>query len=175
MSNSVLYLARHATPDWFVKNIPYDTPPGPPLVPQGEQEAAQLAAWLANRGIHRLEASPMLRARQTADIVGQHLQLPVVMAADVTEWRRGEPTADLQARMQRYYANWLAADWGPSVVITHGGPIDYFLKSLGVPETVLAPLRPQFDHGNPVPCAGVWQVSPAGCDLVFVPTVPVSV
>ncbi len=175
MSNSVLYLARHATPDWSVKDIPYDTPPGPPLVPQGEQEAAQMAAWLASRGIQRLETSPMLRARQTAEIVSRHLQLPVVTAADVIEWRRGESTVDLQARMQRYYAAWQAAGWGPSVVVSHGGPIDYFLRWLGVSEVTLGPLRRQFDHGNPIPCAGVWQISPAGCELVFVPNVPVGI
>ena len=38
-AQQVLYLARHATPDWNMRDIRYDIPPGPPLVPQGEEEA----------------------------------------------------------------------------------------------------------------------------------------
>lgn len=42
----VVFLARHGTPDWNMPGIRYDIPPGPPLVPQGEEEAAKLASPL---------------------------------------------------------------------------------------------------------------------------------
>ena len=170
MPTTILFLVRHATPDWNRKDIPYDTPPGPPLAPQGEQEAAQLAVWLAGQGIQRLYTSPMLRARQTAGIIGDHLRLPAVEVAGVTEAREGETRAAVEERMWRFYehvgANGAA---GATAVVSHGGPIDVLLQRLGVTEAILAPLRQRFDHRNPVPCAGAWAVTERGCELVFAP------
>ena len=36
-----VYLVRHATPDWSLKDIPYHLPPGPPLTSVGDKEAAE--------------------------------------------------------------------------------------------------------------------------------------
>lgn len=165
-----LYLARHATPDWNRKDIPYDTPPGPPLAPQGEQEAAQLGAWLAGQDVQRLYTSPMLRARQTASIVSAHLHLPVHEMPDVIESRRGERREAVEERMWRFYAHVCAnGAGGATVVVSHGFPIDVLLHKLGVPETTLTQMRQRFDHHNPVPCAGAWAITDRGCELVFTP------
>ena len=43
VATPIVYLARHATPDWNRKDIRYDVAPGPDLVAQGEAEAARPA------------------------------------------------------------------------------------------------------------------------------------
>ena len=58
---AMLYLARHATPDWNMRDIRYDIPPGPPLVPQGEAEAAQLGEFLRQAGVVQIYVSPLVR------------------------------------------------------------------------------------------------------------------
>lgn len=170
----VLYLARHATPDWDRKDIPYDIPPGPPLVPQGEAEAAQLAAWLSGRGLRHLYTSPMLRARQTALIVGGILALPLIASPDIIESRRGETFESIQERMKRFYAGVLANGDGPAAAVSHGFPVEVLLQSLGVSAIEMAPLRERFDHRNIIPCAGAWEIdlsSPQAprCTLAFTP------
>ena len=65
---------------------------------------------------------------------------------------------------------------GPVARFSHGGPILALLSALGIDDPTLETLR-IYDHRNPLPPAGVWQVSPgdtgAQADrdlrLVFVP------
>ncbi len=171
-----LYLARHATPDWDRKDIRYDIPPGPPLVRQGEQEAESLAVWLAGRGIRQLYASPMLRAQQTATIVSEVLGLAIITTPDIVESRKGETYEAILTRMSRFYAQ-LQADGSDGAVaaVSHGFPIEVLLRHLGLGEERMAPLRQRFDHRNVVPCAGVWEIAPVGCNLAFTPELPVMV
>lgn len=170
----VLYLTRHATPDRSRTDIPYDTPPGPPLVPQGEAEAGQLAAWLSGRGIGRVYASPMLRAWQTAEIVSGALGVPLVAAPELIETRKGEALEAIQARVQRFYATIMADGDEPVAAVSHGSPIEVLLQSLGVSAAELAPLRQRFDYRNVIACAGAWEIDLASpqaprCTLAFVP------
>ncbi len=72
-----IYLARHASPDWNRKDIPYHIPPGPPLTPQGRLEAAALGAFLRPAGVSTIASSPLERCQHTAQIVGAALGLPV--------------------------------------------------------------------------------------------------
>ncbi|MBX7235598.1 MAG: histidine phosphatase family protein [Caldilineales bacterium] len=172
----VLYLARHATPDWNRKDIPYDIPPGPSLVPQGQAEAAQLAAWLDGRGIRQVYASPMARARQTAAIVSAALGATLVEAPDLIESRRGETFEAIHARMQRFFAGIVADGDEPLAAVSHGFPIEVLLQSLGVGADVMAPLRDRFDHRNVIACAGAWEIdlsSPQAprCTLAFTPAI----
>ncbi len=170
----VLYLARHATPDWNRKDIPYDVPPGPSLVPQGQAEAAQLAAWLGGRGIHQVFASPMARAWQTAEIVSAALGADLVETPDLIESRRGESFEAIHARMQRFFAGIVANGDVPVAAISHGFPIEVLLQSLGVSADEMAPLRQRFDHRNVIACAGAWQIDLSlpqapRCTLAFTP------
>jgi len=173
MAMPILYLARHATPDWERKDIPYDVPPGPPLVPQGEEEAAQLAAWLAARHLERVITSPLLRAYQTASIVAARLGLPLTVAPELAEKRRDETREEVAARMAHFYRDWLHNGAETVLAVSHGFPIEMLLRTLGVPESELALWRGRFDHNNPVPCAGVWQIEPVAsaplCSLAFMP------
>ena len=61
-----IFLVRHASPDWTRTDIPYDIPPGPPLSPKGEKEAAALAEYLKSEGVVKLYYSPFERSASTA-------------------------------------------------------------------------------------------------------------
>ncbi len=63
-----------------------------------------------------------------------------------------------------------------ALLLTHGGPIMELLRRLGMSDKAIEKQR-IYDHRNPVPPAGVWQVSRAPDSgswepsLVFVPEV----
>ena len=61
-------LARHATPDWNRRDIPYDIPPGPELTPAGEREALALGEFLRAQGATRVYHSPLERTLRTASL-----------------------------------------------------------------------------------------------------------
>jgi broad specificity phosphatase PhoE len=62
------------------------------LSPKGRAEAAAVAARLAGEKVDALYASPLERARETAEILAGRLELPVVIREDVTEVDFGEWT-----------------------------------------------------------------------------------
>lgn len=175
-----IYLARHASPDWNRKDIPYHIPPGPPLTPQGRLEAAALGAFLRPAGVSSITSSPLERCQHTAQIVGDTLGLPVEVDETLTEWQPDESSDALGRRMWRIFSEtWEAnAQNGheAALLLTHGGPIMELLRRLGMSDKAIEKQR-IYDHRNPVPPAGVWQVSraPDGgsweLKLVFVPEV----
>jgi len=66
--------------------------PGVILSERGRAEAEGAARRLGDAGVAAIYASPMERTRQTADIVGQHLSLPVTILDDLAELDFGEWT-----------------------------------------------------------------------------------
>lgn len=157
-----IYLARHATPDWTRTDIPYFTPPGPPLNAQGELEAAALGAFLRSAGIGAIASSPLERCQRTAAIVGNVLGLPFQIDEALAEWQPREQAALVGARMQRaFYGAWedMANNGHQAVLLlTHGGPIMELLRQLGMDAQVVEQLR-IYDHQNVAPPAGLWQVN----------------
>lgn len=174
-----IYLARHASPDWNRKDIPYHIPPGPPLTPQGRLEAAALGAFLP-ASVRTIASSPLERCYHTAQIVGDILGLPVEINDTLTEWQPDEGSDVLGRRMWRIFQDtWEAAaqnGYEAVLLLTHGGPIMELLRQLGMSDKTIEQHR-IYDHRNPVPPAGVWQVSrrhnsaPWELSLVFVPAV----
>jgi broad specificity phosphatase PhoE len=61
----------------------------PPLSAAGRAEAAALADAVAGEGLQALWTSPLLRARQTAAIVGERIGLEAVVLDSLIESRRG--------------------------------------------------------------------------------------
>ncbi len=157
--HATVLLARHATPDWNLRGIPYDIPPGPPLTAQGEAEAAQLGAFMREQGVRKLYASPLVRTLRTAEIAAQVAGAHVAVAPEIAEWRRDEDEATVLARVHRF---WLRAALesrtrGPVALVTHGGCVLAMLNWLGVPAHELLHYRNQFDHRNPLAPAGAWR------------------
>jgi broad specificity phosphatase PhoE len=172
-----LYLVRHATPDWSRTDIPYHLPPGPPLTPQGEREAAQLGEFLQAMGARQFLHSPLERCVRTAAIAAEVAGATVTLDTRLAEIRPEEKPADVLARV---WPVWVQAgeaclNGEPLVLVTHGGPIALLLTELGLAAKDMSHYMARFDRRNPVPPAGAWRAlrpSPEGpwsLDLAFTP------
>lgn len=175
---AIVYLARHATPDWNRKDIRYDVAPGPDLIPQGEQEAEKLGEFLRSAGVTRIIASPLVRTRRTAEIAAAVAGIPVAIEEAVREYSREENDDIVFARCLPALeeAAALAGQEGPVAIVTHGGPIRVLLERFGADADLLWHYRRQFDHQNPLPPAAAWELMQQEGDrpwrmrLAFVPT-----
>jgi 2,3-bisphosphoglycerate-dependent phosphoglycerate mutase len=78
-----LLLIRHARP-LRVESV--DGPADPGLSELGRRQAAALAAWLAPEPLDALYTSPLRRATETAEPVGETLALPVKPDAALAEY-----------------------------------------------------------------------------------------
>jgi broad specificity phosphatase PhoE len=90
-------------------------PGDPGLTARGREQAALAAEWLRDKGLRAVFASPLLRARQTAEAVAAVADLPVRVDARVTErmnWDGSVPA-------ERFFADWTRAsedrDFVPAV------------------------------------------------------------
>jgi probable phosphoglycerate mutase len=170
----VVFLARHASPDWERRDLPYHLPPGPPLTSAGRQEAAELGDFLQTCGIDRLYSSPLERCLHTAQIAALQGGQSMHVLDELREWQPGETREEVQQRMLRALeaTRHEANDGQPYVLITHGGPIAALLLALGMDENRLDQYR-VFDHRNVLPPAGAWRVQQAdgehgwACKLIF--------
>jgi len=81
-----LLLARHGQSEWQVKVE--DGDPDPPLTALGEAQAHRLGEYLAasDESVAVIVASPLQRARRTAEIVASYLNLPVTVEPDFREF-----------------------------------------------------------------------------------------
>ena len=80
-----LLLIRHAEP---VRMEVAEGVADPPLHERGVEQAARLAAWLADEAIDGVWSSPLRRARETAAPVASALGLPVEISDGVAEYDR---------------------------------------------------------------------------------------
>ena len=133
-----LLLVRHGETDW---NAPgrLQGHTDRPLSDYGREQARRLAEELAGEQFDAVYASDLARARETAEIVGERLQLPVVLDADLREkdwgtWEGltsaqrldielvGESTEQHERRMLAALGRIAAKNpHGRVLVVTHGG------------------------------------------------------
>ena len=106
-----LYLLRHAenranlTKEFSSRKVDY------PLTAKGELQAQQTAQYFLDKEIEAIYASPLKRARQTAEIIAAPLHLPVTVMenfreVDVGDLENGPPSAE-----KWDYHNALIMDW----------------------------------------------------------------
>ena len=80
-----LFLARHGESEWVVRGE--EAGFNSPLTDRGRQQARLLGRWLAaSQKIDAIYASPLIRARETAEIVAAELNLPVTLDDDLREF-----------------------------------------------------------------------------------------
>jgi 2,3-bisphosphoglycerate-dependent phosphoglycerate mutase len=150
-----LFLIRHGQPAHEPK-IPYNTLPGPNLSEHGRAEAAQAAAFLADKGVERLFVSPFARTTQTAEVIVEALGLPVTFTSLVQEHGPSEGADNVRSRMAELIA---ALDDSPHArvgIVTHGSPIRAALQHLSADKIDLS--RHVYAGGNPAPTCGIWHV-----------------
>ncbi len=85
-----LVLARHGESEANVVGEFSNRGMKHPLTARGRAQASELAQRLAGAGIDRILSSPVLRARQTAEIVADALVRPVVVDERLREFDVGE-------------------------------------------------------------------------------------
>jgi len=79
-----LLLVRHGETDWNAAGR-LQGHTDRPLSDHGREQARRLADELAGEDLEAIYASDLARARETAEIVGERLQLPVVLDPDLRE------------------------------------------------------------------------------------------
>lgn len=135
---TTLLLVRHGETDWNAAGR-LQGHTDRPLSSYGREQARRLAEELAGEEFDAIYSSDLARARETAEIVGKRLHLPVVLDPDLREkdwgnWEGltsterlgvelvGESTEGHEARMLASLAR-IAAEHpdGRVLVVTHGG------------------------------------------------------
>lgn len=150
-----LFLIRHGEPIRD-SSIPYTTLPGPNLAERGRVEAAQAAAFLADKGIEQLFVSPFARAAQTAAVIVEQLGIAHTITPLVQEHGPQEQFAQVRARIAELIA---AADDSPHRrvgIVAHGSPIRAALLELSNDKIDLS--KHVYMGGNPAPTCGIWHV-----------------
>jgi broad specificity phosphatase PhoE len=84
-----LYFARHGESEANIQQVFWNQPEGYGLTDKGREQAATLADNLAGIAFSALYCSPVLRAVQTAQIVGRRLGLRPEVADGLREWHTG--------------------------------------------------------------------------------------
>ena len=110
-----VYLARHGETAYNHEGR-FQGQQQVPLIDTGRAQAAELAERAAAYGFRALWCSPLLRARETADIVAARIGLqpvedPRLMETDAGDWT-DRSFADVQAEAPELFAAFLAGDPG---------------------------------------------------------------
>lgn len=111
-----LYLVRHGenpanlTKEFSSLRVDY------PLTPKGVLQAKQTAQYFTGLPIDAIFASPLKRARQTAEIIGQALNLPVTVLDEFREVNVGDlelapPTREAWDFHNSIIEAWMAGDF----------------------------------------------------------------
>ena len=137
---TTLLLVRHGETDWNAAGR-LQGHTDRPLNDHGRRQALALADRLAGERVDAIYASDLLRAKETAEIVGGQLGLPVVTDPDLREkdwgtWEgltpderaavelRGESTQEHRDRVMRAVRRIVERHPGQRVVVvTHGGSL----------------------------------------------------
>ncbi len=155
---TTIFLARHGQTDWNAERR-WQGHADPPLNDRGRAEARALAESLAEIGIEAIYSSDLVRARETAEIVGLCLGVaiavdPRLREVDVGEWsglttpeiertypgamaRRREGMTgwttgeEMEAMGRRVVEALVAIEDASALVITHGGPLRFVWAAAG--------------------------------------------
>jgi len=136
---TTLLLVRHGETDWNAEGR-LQGHTDRPLSDYGRRQARELAGDLEDEALEAIYSSDLARARETAEIVGERLDLPVVLDPDLREkdwgtWEGlnaverdrvefvGETTEAHQERMLGALRRIAARHPGDQrvLVVTHGG------------------------------------------------------
>lgn len=80
-----LLLIRHAEPERIAPGTT-QAPADPVLTGRGRDQARRLAQWLRHEPLDAVVSSPLRRARETADVVGNALGMHVELVEDLMEY-----------------------------------------------------------------------------------------
>jgi broad specificity phosphatase PhoE len=99
---AILVLIRHGETDWNIEGR-YQGQADPPLNAKGVIQAQKLAQDLQNSGLQFLYTSPLLRTKQTAEIVSDKLRIPETDEPRLMEIHQGDWQTRLRSEIQTLY------------------------------------------------------------------------
>ncbi|HEY7093383.1 MAG TPA: histidine phosphatase family protein [Ktedonobacterales bacterium] len=109
---TTLYLVRHGenlaniTKEFSYRAVDY------PLTPKGAMQSEQTAEYFADKGVDIIYTSPLLRARQTAEIIARQIAVPVHLREELREINvgslEGASTPENWTLYHRISAAWYA-------------------------------------------------------------------
>ena len=141
----MILLARHGQTDFNAPPVRIQGSLDPPLNETGLAQARELAELVAGEGIRALYASDMLRARMTAEIVGERIGLdpviePRVRECDWGSWE-GRLVDDIAREEPEQWQAWLRA--GPAFRFPDGESLaEHMARTLAALEDVRAGAEP---------------------------------
>jgi probable phosphoglycerate mutase len=183
LTRTAFWFLRHGETDWNAQGLSQGRT-DIPLNAVGVAQAERAARTLKASGIATVVASPLIRARRTAEIVAAPLGLPVALDEDLAEVNFGEQEGQ---PMGDWYDDWIAGGYtparaetfqvlleravrgvnaaiarpGPVLVVAHGALFRALRLALGHEPNVRTPnalpmwVSPPSDGGQ------VWEVKPA--------------
>ncbi|WP_237216366.1 histidine phosphatase family protein [Falsiroseomonas oryziterrae] len=104
------WFLRHGETDWNAQGLSQGRT-DIPLNDVGIMQARRAAATLRTARIATIVASPLVRARRTAEIVAEPLGLPVALDPDLAEVNFGEQEGQV---MGDWYDDWIAGTYTPA-------------------------------------------------------------
>jgi broad specificity phosphatase PhoE len=182
------WFLRHGETDWNARGLAQGNV-DIPLNPNGLAQARAATLLLADRGIAAIVASPLSRARETARIVAEVLELPVEIDDGLREVAFG---AEEGQPMRQWFDAWVAGSYtppnaesfialraraaaavnralarpAPALIVAHGALFRALRAEMGLPANVRTP------NGVPLLCVPgptAWTLTPAGPES---PTAP---
>lgn len=105
-----LYFARHGESEANLRRVFANRGDGPALTGCGRRQASALAGLLSGEGIQQIYVSPLLRARQTAEILADQLAVPCTTSEALREYDVGRFEGTTAEDGWQAYEQ-TAADW----------------------------------------------------------------
>ncbi|NKC34082.1 histidine phosphatase family protein [Falsiroseomonas selenitidurans] len=177
------WFLRHGETDWNAQGLSQGRT-DIPLNQVGEAQAARAARTILPIGIASIVASPLLRARRTAEVTAAALGLEVALDEDLAEVdfgsQEGLPMGD-------WYDDWIAGDYtpegaesfaalreravrgvnralarpGPVLVVAHGALFRALRQAAGLEANVRTPNALPLLLEPPGPADTAWRITPA--------------
>ena len=136
LTNVPFWYLRHGETDWNARNLSQGNV-DVPLNQNGLAQARSAAELLKGRGIATIVASPLGRARVTAEIAGEELGLPVSIEEGLREVafgvQEGQPMTD-------WFQRWIDGEFTPEGAETFAGLRDRAVGAINRAVTNPAPV-----------------------------------
>lgn len=111
---TAIIIIRHGETDWNVEGR-YQGQADPPLNNRGFDQAHQLTGTLTNSSLDMIYSSPLQRAFQTAQIIADHLHLPLHTDSRLSEINQGDWQTRLRSEIEDLYPDlfqrWETEPW----------------------------------------------------------------
>jgi broad specificity phosphatase PhoE len=107
---TIIVLIRHGETDWNIEGR-YQGQADPPLNARGVLQAQQLAEELKKSDLQILYTSPLLRAKQTAQVLSDKLRIPEIDEPRLMEIHQGDWQTRLRSEIEALYPE-IFKKWG---------------------------------------------------------------